>query len=48
MRLVWDSCDGATVRVEGRVPGGVIPVGGPNRPMREDRGDSPLPIEVLE
>ena len=48
MRLVWDSCDGATVRVEGRVPGGVIPVGGPNRPMREDRGDSPLPIRVLE
>jgi hypothetical protein len=48
MKLVWESCDGSAIGVEGLVPGGVIPVGGPNRPMRDDHGDGPLPIGVLK
>jgi hypothetical protein len=48
MKLVWESCDGFAIGVEGLVPGGVMPVGGPNRPMREDHGDGPLPIGVLK
>jgi len=48
MRLVWESCDGKTIGIEGQVPGGVIPVGGPNRPGREDRGAGFLPIGELK
>ncbi len=48
MKLVWESCDGSTIGIEGLVPGGVLPVGGPNRPGREDRGTGMLPIGVLK
>jgi hypothetical protein len=48
MKLVWESCDGSSIGMEGLVPGGVLPVGGPNRPGREDRGTGMLPIGVLK
>ncbi len=48
MKIVWESCDGRAIGIEGLVPEGIIPVGGPNRPGREDRGQGPLPIRKPE